>query len=276
MIELGQIRLHHRASARDARAKVRGLAEALGYGPIAATRLATAVSEAARELHRSGLEPRISLALALEYSPPRLALDFETRGPLPELAPLAGFFDELRPAREGDGFWFQRALLALPNAAFEADEAFVAEQRRRIQRLSREELTAEIREKNRELERHSAELEATVAQRTEELKHAMEAAEGANRAKSSFLANMSHELRTPMNAIIGYSEMLMEDAEDEGNDEAAADLKKIRSAGQHLLALINDVLDLSKIEAGKVDVHLESFGIRSMVDEVVATIDALV
>ncbi|HVX87689.1 MAG TPA: response regulator [Gemmatimonadales bacterium] len=101
-------------------------------------------------------------------------------------------------------------------------------------------------------------------------------AESANQAKSRFLANMSHELRTPLNAIIGYSEMLKEDAEERGQAEQAADLEKIRSSGRHLLALINDVLDLSKIEAGKMELYLETFDVRVLVEEVQTTIRPLI
>jgi signal transduction histidine kinase len=100
---------------------------------------------------------------------------------------------------------------------------------------------------------------------------ARDAAEAANRAKSAFLANMSHELRTPLNAIIGYSEMLEEDAEASGNAALVSDLRKIRSAGRHLLGLINDVLDLSKVEAGKMKLYLETFDVAGVVSEVAAT-----
>jgi len=99
--------------------------------------------------------------------------------------------------------------------------------------------------------------------------------EVAGRHKSEFLANMSHELRTPLNAIIGYSEMLQEEAADSGEQRFLADLQKINTAGQHLLELINAVLDLSKIEAGKMDLYLETFSVSAMVQGIAAVVQPL-
>ncbi len=100
-------------------------------------------------------------------------------------------------------------------------------------------------------------------------------ADEASKLKSQFLANMSHELRTPLNAIILYSELLMDDAGDAGLDSYVADLKKIHSAGQHLLGLINSVLDLSKVESGKMEVFRETFAIAKLAEEVAGTIQPL-
>jgi len=117
----------------------------------------------------------------------------------------------------------------------------------------------------------------TFRKQTEyDLEAARDAAETANRAKSAFLANMSHELRTPLNAIIGYSEMLEEDADESGYDDMVADLQKIQSAGNHLLDLINNILDLSKIEAGRMELYLEEFDVADFIEEVGFTVEPLV
>src|ERR1035437_950893 len=114
-----------------------------------------------------------------------------------------------------------------------------------------------------------------LKQREAELAAARDAADEANRTKSSFLANMSHELRTPLNAIIGYSEILQEEAADKGDSEPIGDLQKIETAGRHLLGLINNILDLSKIEAGKMDVFIEPVDITALVKEVVSIVKPL-
>lgn len=105
----------------------------------------------------------------------------------------------------------------------------------------------------------------------QELQRASSVAEAANQAKSRFLANMSHEFRTPLNAIIGYSEILREDAAERGEADSLEDLERINAAGRHLLMLVNEVLDFSKIEAGKTELFIEPFSLTDIVEEIVST-----
>jgi two-component system, sensor histidine kinase and response regulator len=138
------------------------------------------------------------------------------------------------------------------------------EMRERAERTAALEQEVRTRQQTElELARHTRQLTTLV----EDLRVAQRNAEAATRAKSDFLASMSHELRTPLNAIILYSELLQEVAEDEGQPSSITDLQRIQSSGKYLLELINGILDLSKIEAGKMTVSLDTFDIRAVVDE---------
>lgn len=153
--------------------------------------------------------------------------------------------------------------------------------RLRVQRLKRREreLVEIVDQRTQslrlEMERTSRALHEAEEQR--EIAHAAKTeAEAANRIKSWFVANTSHELRTPINSVLGYSEMLIEEAEESRNLAAIPDLRKIHAAGRHLLGLINDILDLSKIEAGKLDLQLDTFELGALVEEVAATVRPLI
>ncbi len=138
-------------------------------------------------------------------------------------------------------------------------------------RLAHDQLEQHVLDRTRELQLEITQHEQTQAH----LLFAKKEAEEANRAKSEFLANMSHELRTPLNAIIGYSEMLQEVATERQDPEYLEDLDRIGAAGRHQLTLINDVLDLAKIEAGRMHVHLETFTVEPLVREVVNSVQSL-
>jgi PAS domain S-box-containing protein len=108
------------------------------------------------------------------------------------------------------------------------------------------------------------------------LREAKQLAEEASLAKSRFLANMSHELRTPLNAVIGYAEMLLEEADERGITGSTEEVRKIQFAGKHLLGLISDILDLSKIEAGRMDIHMETFDVADMIGTVLGTVGPMI
>lgn len=158
-----------------------------------------------------------------------------------------------------EGFERKRAQQALFESKAEL-EVKVAERTQELQ-WTNEQMLVEIKERER----------AEVA-----LQEALHRAEAASRSKSTFLANMSHELRTPLNAILGYSEIVYEEVTDLELEDLVRDVDKIRTAGAHLLALINDILDLSKIEAGRMELYRETFDIATVVKEVVTTAQPLI
>jgi signal transduction histidine kinase len=125
------------------------------------------------------------------------------------------------------------------------------------------------------LHRTNTELDRRVETRTAELAAANQALRDESQHKSQFLANMSHELRTPLNAIIGLTDMMVSNAARFGTEKALEPLRRVLGGGRHLLALINDILDLSKIEAGRMELNLASFSLAPVIDEVVKTIEPL-
>lgn len=138
-----------------------------------------------------------------------------------------------------------------------------------------DEAAVNVAEMNERLEALLEEMDArdaVLAETMVKLRDAREAAESASVSKSQFLASMSHELRTPLNAIIGYSEILQEEAEADGRDTDLKDIERVLIAARHLLHLINDILDLSKIEAGKMDVAAADFDVATMIEEAAATV----
>ncbi|HEY0136798.1 MAG TPA: ATP-binding protein, partial [Nannocystis sp.] len=166
----------------------------------------------------------------------------------------------------GSRFRFQNRdhLLAIVNDISEQKVAQIA------LRAAHDELEGRVRDRTAELESVNQQLKLV----NEKLVTARDHAIDASKAKSAFLANMSHELRTPLNAIIGYSELIEEESRD-AEQQSLTDLGKIRAAARHLLALIDDILDVSKIEAGKMDLLVESFAARELLEEIVATIQPL-
>jgi len=168
------------------------------------------------------------------------------------------------------------AFYALAILALYAQVAWEANVRLRETMTDMREANRALAESERDLERKVEERTADLSQSQRDLALSRDEALAANRAKSVFLASMSHELRTPLNAVIGYAELLAEEAEDAGHDNYLKDLGRILDSGQHLLRLINDVLDLSKIEAGKIELFAESINVAALVTQVADAVKPLI
>jgi signal transduction histidine kinase len=186
--------------------------------------------------------------------------------------PARAYFSVVTP-------WYASMALLLPSGGILLGSMIIAalsagralKRKREAERL-REKMLEQEHKARLELEAKNLQLKRA----RECAESAAQAAESANAAKSQFLASMSHELRTPLNAIIGYSEMLQEEVADLGQERLMPDLDKINGAGKHLLSLINDILDLSKVEAGKMTLFFEEFDVSKLIREVESTVHPLV
>ncbi len=282
LTRVGDLTVHSSEAITSLRRKVVGTCRLAGFSDVDATRLAVTVSEIGRLMLSANSTSAIGVYLNGTDAIDGLALSFPDIQNIVGILQGSNYFDHLSKSETEQS----ASVLALKNIRGRSaalNDLKLAQIKELLSRLSRAELTGELRTKNRELEAHQVNLERTVAERTsrlseanEQLADAREKAVKASETKSAFLANMSHELRTPMNAIIGYSEMLAEDAEDEGHDDMLEDLNKISAAGKHLLSLLNDVLDLSKVEAGKMELFLETFPVNEMAKDVANTTVSLI
>ena len=250
-----------------------------GTRPLGTLYLKAELSEADRDRLTNLLRGSLIVFLASALLAAAMAWRFQDRitAPITELARVSGAVQRTRDynSRVLTGASGEIGeLIESFNAMLDTIQSNTSELERA--RVAAEDAHEKITQAHDQLEEANRTLEARVDDRTRLLAKAVKDAEEASKAKSSFLAKMSHELRTPLNAIIGYSEIMKEDATDDGDTGRAEDLDKVLNAARHLLGLINDVLDISKIEAGKMELFLETFDLTKLINEVVATASPLV
>ena len=261
MISLGAIKASHAAASVDIRKKVRLVAEILFEDDMVSARLATAVSESLRSLPGESV---ISLWISDDRDM-SFGMFFELKEEVEIPGFLASFFDLVTGERSKQGGFTITMVKHIVGRSMPSDKELKL-LRSIATRRSRDDLFADVKAKNEELERHRAKLEETVRRRTAQAEGAMMRAEAASKAKDEFLASMSHELRTPLNAVLSLSESLLEGIYGEINEKQQKAIGMMETSGRHLLSLINDVLDLSKVEAGMMELSVGAVDVAQLVE----------
>lgn len=282
MIELGKIKIKDDISIIEAGNKIRILAQDLKFDAIAATRLATITLEISRLIYQKGEALSIKVGFqkpgtfktlqAEEDKRYGLSLNFQSKIKDLNITKAESFFDKLNAVHTEDGFQSIEAFKFIPDPGFEPTPQFIDIVKEKLLRLSKEELFSEVKKKNIELLNLLEERNRVLS----ELEEKTNELERATRLKTEFLANMSHELRTPLNSIIGFSGRVIKKAGDLLPKRQQKNLETVLRNAHHLLGLINELLDISKIEAGKMEVFLEEFRLSALVSEVLELSQTLI
>lgn len=282
MIELGKILIKDKSSIVEARNKIYLLAEDLKFSSMSTTRLATITSDLSRNIYQKGVESSLIIGFDKKGDLFRLILIFQSKKEELSIGRVETFFDNIQMLSTEDGFQRIETYKYIPDPEFKPNKEFIDMEKEKLIRLSREELFNEVNRKNEELlellnerkqmweklqdahtrlEMEKTKVDRKVKRRTQQFQKAKEEAERANQMKSIFLASMSHELRTPLNSIIGFTGIVLQGFAGELNDEQKKQLEMSYGGAKHLLSLINDLLDISKIETGELKPDIEEFNI---------------
>ena len=285
MIELGKIFIKDSSSIVEARNKIYLLAEDLRFSSMNATRLATITSDLSRSIYQKGIESIITVGFEERKDMAGLVLIFQGKRTDLNIKQIEFFFDNLQIVSTKDGLQKIETFKYIPDPEFKPTKEFIDMEKVKLIRLSREELFNEVKRKNEELlkilderkkmweelqnahtrlKKAKAEVDRKVKRRTQQFQKAKEEAERANQMKSIFLASMSHELRTPLNSIIGFTGIVLQGFAGELNDEQKKQLEMSYGSAKHLLSLINDLLDISKIESGELKPDIEEFSVAEV------------
>jgi signal transduction histidine kinase len=282
MIGLGKILIKDKSSIVEARNKIYLLAEDLKFSSMSATRLATITSDLCRSIYQKGIESILTVGFEERKDIFGLVLIFQGKRTDLNIKQTELFFDNLQILSTKDGLQKIETFKYILEPEFKPTKEFIDMEKEKLIRFSREELFNEVKRKNEELlkilderkkmweklqdahrrlEMEKTKVDRKVIRRTQQFQKAKEEAERANQIKSIFLASMSHELRTPLNSIIGFTGIVLQGFAGELNDEQKKQLDIAYGSSKHLLSLINDLLDISKIETGELKPDIEEFNI---------------
>jgi len=269
MIELGKISINDETSIVEARNKIHLLAKDLNFTPIEAERLAIITSEFSRIIYSKDGEPGIVAGFEKKGKSFGLVLIFRCKSSKLNIGSAPVFFDETDTFYTEDGFQGVKAFKYIPDITFKPGKEFIDKEKEKLLRLSRAELMSEVKRKNEELMEYIAELKnekAKIEMMAEELKEL-------DQLKSDLVSTVSHELRTPLTSITGYIDLILDGDAGEISDLQKEFLEIVKRNTDRLGTLINDFLDIQRLESGRIKMNLEQTSISDIVQDACKSVE---